>query len=114
MKTARHSIAILLGSLAMSASLGTLADRDGWHGDREHWHGGHDDWREHYRPEPQIEVIVDGLRIGGQDRPAENDAEAESGASICHQAGGTTWSTREIPCEEPTPPERSRVWGTSP
>lgn len=109
MKTMRRSIALLLGSLAMSVALGTLADgdRDGWQDQGEYWH-------EHYRPAPQIEVIVDGLRIGDRERPVESAHNGESDATICHQAGGTTWSTREIPCEEPTPPERSKVWTTSP
>lgn len=109
MKTMRRSAAFLLGSIAIAVSLNALAD-----GDRDDWQGQGEYWREHYRPAPQIEVIVDGLHLGDRERPVESAEDGESGATICHQASGTTWSTREIPCEEPTPPERSRVWSTSP
>ena len=103
MKAMHRFVAMLLGPIVLGVSLGAPAD-DANRGDR------HDDWRgrdnhryEHRQPGPNVEVIVDGLRLGGQQPPAESDTDTEPGATICRQAGGTTWSTRELPCEEPTP-----------
>lgn len=104
---------VMLGvSLSVSADDGRHAGRsDGWHGSSHPPRQGH----RHPLPNPNIEVIVDGLRIGGQQPSGQATSSAdEGGPDICHQAGGTTWSTREVPCEERTPPARSKVWSTSP
>lgn len=100
-------VGMLLGSVAMGISLGALADDYDWQDQ-------HQPWQERHWPSPQIEVIVDGLHIDEREQPVESADDRESGATICHQAGGTTWSTRELPCEERMPPERSKVWSTSP
>lgn len=108
MKTRHRAVVLLLGSIVAGISPGALADDDhaGWDRDAH--------WQESYRGAPQIEVIVDGLHIDEREQPVESADDSEAGATICHQAGGTIWSTRELPCEERIPPERSKVWSTSP
>ncbi|SHE42320.1 hypothetical protein SAMN02745148_00412 [Modicisalibacter ilicicola DSM 19980] len=69
-----------------------------------------------------IEIVIDGSRF--MTTPSERDenearveeqGEDASGPSVCHRADGTTiWSTRAQECPDPQPPERSRVWSTSP
>nr|WP_298414675.1 hypothetical protein [uncultured Halomonas sp.] len=67
-----------------------------------------------------VEIHIDGSRLVTMPREHRNGdrntegAKEKGGPSICHQAEGTTWSTRDQKCPDPKPPERSRVWSTSP
>ncbi|MGC3875198.1 hypothetical protein ACPF7Z_18265 [Halomonas sp. GXIMD04776] len=68
-----------------------------------------------YSWQSDIEIVIDGSRL--MTTPSERERsedDNESGPSICHQADGTTWSTRAQKCPESIPPERSQVWSTSP
>ncbi|WP_156181337.1 hypothetical protein [Halomonas sp. PR-M31] len=68
----------------------------------------------------EVEIHIDGSRLVTMPGERRNDdrereqGEKESGPSICHQASGTTWSTRDQKCPDSKPPERSQVWSTSP
>ncbi len=64
------------------------------------------------RPEPRVEIIVDGLSTR---EPAQREAAGgeDGGPSICRQAHSMTWSTRNLPCPESQPAERSNVWSTT-
>ena len=83
-------------------------DRDDHHHDR-----GQRDRRGYgMQPEPRVEVIVDDLSTR---EPARREARVDEdrGATICRQAHSVTWSTRNLPCPDPQPAERSNVWSTT-
>lgn len=73
-----------------------------------------------YSWQNDVEIFIDGSRLVTMPRESRNEdrnrepAEEKSGPSICHQAGGTIWSTRDQKCPDSKPPERSQVWSTSP
>nr|WP_299245959.1 hypothetical protein [uncultured Halomonas sp.] len=74
-----------------------------------------------YSWQNDVEILIDGSHLltmpethRRNEKRHEEQAEEKDGPSICHQANSTTWSTREQKCPDPKPPERSRVWSTSP
>lgn len=116
------ALTVLLAAVALALPAGAWADDDR-HDDGRRWnhhdidHDGHEWDRHRHDPRraiPNVEVIVDGLHLGDRERPVEESAGDDAGVTICHQAGGTVWSTGKLPCQQPTPPERSNVWSTSP
>ncbi|WP_227368785.1 hypothetical protein [Halomonas sp. M20] len=96
------------------ALMGGLALTSGQSMAGEIGHGTGHTWQQ------DVEIFIDGSRLvtmpDGRRKGDRNGERAKDkgGPSICHQANGTTWSTRDQKCPDSKPPERSRVWSTSP